>query len=89
MQELTAKALIEFIRDYAQRANGNPDELKSLGADSDLSAFGLDSIDVVILAGEFEEAFGIAADPAAFFRLRCVNDIVAEFAVAKDLPSQK
>jgi acyl carrier protein len=41
-----------------------------------LSEYGLDSVDVMIMAGEFEQRFGVEIDPATFFELDTLEQMV-------------
>lgn len=38
--------------------------------------YGLDSVDVVVLAGDFEQAFAVEIDPSVFFPLPTIGGIV-------------
>jgi acyl carrier protein len=41
-----------------------------------LGEFGLDSVDAMIMAGEFEEYFRIETDPSLFFDCETIQDLL-------------
>jgi acyl carrier protein len=41
-----------------------------------LSELGLDSVDSMIMAGEFEEYFGVETDPSLFFDCETIQDLL-------------
>jgi acyl carrier protein len=66
-----------WIRDYLSTLLGMPAERISL--DCGVNAYGLDSVDAVLMAGELEEAFGVSIDSGTFLQHETIAAAVAWF----------
>lgn len=53
-----------------------------------LAEYGLDSVDAMVMAGEFEQHFGVEIDPATFFEYTTLQQIVDAWNV-KTAPNEK
>jgi acyl carrier protein len=70
----TEERVCEWVRDHLARVLGMAPE--SVTIDDGLDRYGLDSIDVVLMAGELEEAFGVEIDPARFIACDSLREII-------------
>ena len=70
--------VVVLVKAYAAKHYGADAARDRLDADSDLAAFGLDSVDLVCVAAEFEEKFGVAIEPAAFLTLPTIASVLAD-----------
>jgi acyl carrier protein len=67
--EVTEQARAVLVR----RLKVNP---SAIAAGTNMEELGLDSLDLVTLAGEFEETFGIAIPTKDLMKIRTFGDIV-------------
>ncbi len=68
--------LLEWFADYMSDAH--PSAPQGLDPAADFATYGLDSLDVVILAGAFDERFQVRTDPAFFLRHGNLRSLMAE-----------
>jgi acyl carrier protein len=64
-----------WVRGHLAKLLGVPAE--SIRLEKELGSYGLDSVDVVLMAAELEEAFGLEIDPAGFLQYATIEAMVA------------
>lgn len=64
-----------WVRQYLARILGVPE--RDIKLDCTLDAYGLDSVEAVLMAGELEDALGVEIDPAAFLQFPTIEGMVA------------
>lgn len=57
---------------------------EKIDLDKSIYDYGLESVDAVILAGEFEEAFAVEVDPGAFVQSPTLRGVIAGLQEALD-----
>lgn len=75
---LSEAALIALITAYAMEVHSEDWQGRTIDPNAELTDFGLDSIDVVLLTSELEDEFGIDLDPAFFLRHTTIRSIMVE-----------
>jgi acyl carrier protein len=78
----TEQKLSQWIRTYLAQTVGVPAE--GIDFKLGLDAYGLDSVDAILMAGELEEAFGIEIDPARFLQCSTFEQAVGMLRVDID-----
>jgi len=72
---MTDKQLRDWVRGHLALLTGMAPE--TIAFDRTLGAYGLDSVDAVLMAGELEEALGVEIDPAAFIQFDTFEEMIA------------
>jgi acyl carrier protein len=72
---VTQAAFLQWLGDYF--SENKIEQGKSLKLDEPLAAYGMDSVDVITLAFEFEDHFGVTAEPGLFLGAETLRDAIA------------
>lgn len=72
---VTQAAFLQWLGAYF--SENRIGEGKSLELDAPLAAYGMDSVDVITFAFEFEDQFGVTAEPGLFLGAETLRDVIA------------
>ncbi|QTL02152.1 acyl carrier protein [Aquabacter sp. L1I39] len=75
MTTLSPGALRDWLVNYAATSLSMGKE--DIPLDANFDTYGLDSVEVIVMAGVMEEAFEIEIDPSWFFDDPTINGVVA------------
>jgi len=78
MHSISEADVVALVHEYADRTHGPEQARAALDATSDLADFGLDSTDLVVLAAEFEDRFGVPVEPVAFLTHDSIRLVLAD-----------
>lgn len=85
MRPIAEAEVVALVHAYADRTHGPDTTRAALDAESDLADFGLDSTDLVCLAAEIEDSFGVAINPVAFLSHDSIRLVLLDLARAGDI----